>query len=132
MLMPPYWSELMKVSLSVCFMFVLAPALMLVVLLGLGVAPASAFAATPDGEPRNGFLPNTAAQRDRDDPREQAEPRISRREASEIAQQNFPGKVVSIQLANQRWRVRVDQDGRVFDVFVDVETGRVTRPSEGN
>ena len=107
--------------------------LVLVVLLCLGVAPASAvFAATPDGEPRNGFVPNTAAQRDRDDPREQAEPRVSRREASEIAQQSFPGKVVSIQLVSQRWRVRVDQDGRVFDVFVDAETGQVTRPSDGN
>lgn len=125
MLMPPYWSELMKFSLPVFRM--------LVVLLCLGVMPASAVsAATPDGEPRNGFLPNSSAQRDRDDSREQAEPRVSRRQASETAQQSFPGKVINIQLVNQRWRVRVDQDGRVFDVFVDAETGRVTRPSDGN
>lgn len=56
--------------------------------------------------------------------------RISRREASDLARAAFEGRVLSIRLERGLWRVRMDQDGKVFNVFVDANTGKVSRPSE--
>lgn len=56
--------------------------------------------------------------------------RISRREASDLAREAFAGKVLSIRLERGFWRVRMDQEGRVFNVFVDANTGKVTQPTE--
>jgi uncharacterized membrane protein YkoI len=97
----------------------------LLLLLCLGLTPAvGLLAAVPDIQPpTNGFLP-------RSDERE-AEPRISMSQASSIARRNFPeGRVLSVRLENRRWRVRMDQEGTVFNVFVDADSGRTSRPSE--
>lgn len=56
--------------------------------------------------------------------------RISRRQASDLARQRFDGRVVSIRLDNSHWRVRMDQDGKVFNVLVDANSGAVERPQE--
>jgi hypothetical protein len=53
--------------------------------------------------------------------------RISRREASDRARDAFPGRVLSIRLDNSHWRVRMDQEGTVFNVLVDADSGSVER-----
>lgn len=55
---------------------------------------------------------------------------ISQREASDLARRYYPGRVVSVRLDGRRWRVRMDEEGTVFNVFVDAENGQVVRPSE--
>jgi uncharacterized membrane protein YkoI len=55
---------------------------------------------------------------------------VSRREASDLAREAYPGRVLSIRLDGRRWRVRMDEEGTVFNVFVDTENGEVIRPSE--
>lgn len=56
--------------------------------------------------------------------------RISRREASEIARERFQGRVLSIRLENRNWRVRMDQEGNVFNVLVDADTGSASRAQD--
>lgn len=56
--------------------------------------------------------------------------RISQREASDIAREHFPGRVLSVRLENRHWRVRMDQEGTVFNVLVDAETGAATRSQD--
>lgn len=55
---------------------------------------------------------------------------ISRREASDRARNAYPGRVLSVKPEGRRWRVRMDEEGTVFDVFVDSENGEVNRPSD--
>lgn len=60
------------------------------------------------------------------DAEEQA--RISRRDASDLARQAFPeGRVLSLRLEGSQWVVRMDQEGNVFNVLVDANSGRVRR-----
>jgi uncharacterized membrane protein YkoI len=92
-------------------------------LLCLALGPVSSLhAASPDVQPQNLLPPSSRT--------EAPEPRVSRGLASDIARENFPGRVLSIRRDNENWRVRMDQDGRVSDVLVDAESGQVTRPSE--
>ena len=56
------------------------------------------------------------------------ETRIDRREASDIARRAYGGRVVSIRLEQGEWRVRIDDEGTVFDVYVNASTGRTRRP----
>lgn len=55
---------------------------------------------------------------------------ISRREASEIARERFQGRVLNIRLENRHWRVRMDQEGNVFNVLVDADTGAAARAQD--
>lgn len=59
---------------------------------------------------------------------QQAEPRISRREASDRVRAALPGRILNITQERGGWRVRVDNEGTVFNVFVDGESGRVILP----
>jgi uncharacterized membrane protein YkoI len=61
---------------------------------------------------------------------EEEQASISRREASDLARGAYPGRVLSIRLDGRRWRVRMDEEGTVFNVFVDSENGEVIRPSD--
>lgn len=56
--------------------------------------------------------------------------RISSREASDIARERFPGRVLSVRLDNRQWRVRMDQEGTVFNVLVDAESGAAARAQD--
>jgi uncharacterized membrane protein YkoI len=56
--------------------------------------------------------------------------RIGRREASDLARSSYPGRVLSVRLEGRRWRVRMDEAGTVFNVFVDADNGAVLRSSE--
>lgn len=70
---------------------------------------------------QNGLLP--------DGPQDE-QTTISRREASDRARQAYPGRVISMRLDGRRWRVRMDEEGTVFNVFVDAESGQVMRSAE--
>ncbi len=58
-------------------------------------------------------------------------PRISQREALELVRARFPGNVVSISEVQQdgtlQYRVRMDNDGNIFTVYVNAETGDIQR-----
>ncbi len=58
-------------------------------------------------------------------------PRISQREALELVRARFPGNVVSISEVQQdgalQYRVRMDNDGNIFTVYVDAVTGDIRR-----
>lgn len=59
--------------------------------------------------------------------REEA-PAISRREATDLARGAYPGRVLGIRLEGPHWRIRMDDNGTVFNVLVDAESGEVIRP----
>ena len=63
----------------------------------------------------------------REDIREEA-PAINRREATDLARGAYPGRVLGVRLEGDHWRVRMDDNGTVFNVLVDVESGAVVRP----
>lgn len=58
--------------------------------------------------------------------------RISRAQAMNIASSRYEGKVLSILLDNRtnNWRVRMDRDGTVFNVFVNAASGDVNASSD--
>jgi uncharacterized membrane protein YkoI len=61
----------------------------------------------------------------------EAEPPVSRREASDIARDHYAGgRVLSIRMDRGQWRMRMDQEGNVFDVLVNASSGEVSRPPE--
>ena len=52
---------------------------------------------------------------------------ISRQQALNLARDSFQGRVLSVRMDGSNWRVRIDQNGTVFNVFVDGRTGEVSR-----
>lgn len=58
-------------------------------------------------------------------------PRISQREALELVRARFPGNVVSISEVQQAgglaYRVRLDNEGNIYTVYVDAVTGAIRR-----
>ncbi len=52
---------------------------------------------------------------------------ISRQQALNLARGRFQGRVLSVRMDGANWRVRIDQNGTVFNVFVDGRTGEVSR-----
>ncbi len=52
---------------------------------------------------------------------------ISRQQALNLARDRFQGRVLSVRMDGGNWRVRIDQNGTVFNVFVDGRTGEVSR-----
>ena len=55
---------------------------------------------------------------------------ISRRKASELAREAYDGRVLSVRLDRGQWRIRMDEDGTVFNVLVNAESGKVSRAAE--
>jgi len=66
-----------------------------------------------------------------DSPATTEAPRISQREALELVRARFPGIVVSISEVQQagglQYRVRMDNEGNSFTVYVDAVTGAIRR-----
>ncbi|HWK55137.1 MAG TPA: PepSY domain-containing protein [Hyphomicrobiales bacterium] len=87
----------------------------------LCVMPAVHAASQDPPRVQRGLMGNDQGQRGE----EQA--RVSRSEASDRARQVFPGRVLNIRLEGDQWRIRMDQEGTVFNVFVDAESGQVKR-----
>jgi len=58
-------------------------------------------------------------------------PRISQREALELVRARFPGNVISINEVQQagglQYRVRLDNEGNIYTVYVDAVTGAIQR-----
>lgn len=52
---------------------------------------------------------------------------ISRQQALNLARGSFQGRILSVRMDGSNWRVRIDQNGTVFNVFVDGRTGEVSR-----
>ena len=75
-----------------------------------------------------GINPNAIQQDIRRSP--QANATITERQAVSLARQRFPGNILRITLigegANRRYQIRMENEGKVFTVFVNVATGRVT------
>ncbi|MDP6417366.1 MAG: PepSY domain-containing protein [Gammaproteobacteria bacterium] len=63
-------------------------------------------------------------------PNPQANAMISERQAVNLAQQQFTGNILRISLIgegdNRRYQIRMENEGKVFTVFVHAFTGRVT------
>ena len=58
-------------------------------------------------------------------------PRISRRQALNLASGRYDGRVLGVvQMENNNWRVRMDRDGTVFNVFVNSSSGAISAPSK--
>jgi uncharacterized membrane protein YkoI len=57
-------------------------------------------------------------------------PRISERQAIDLARQQFVGNVLRISLVGQgdslRYQIRMENEGKIFTVFVDANTGAVS------
>ena len=60
----------------------------------------------------------------------QANPRVSKQQAAEIAKKRFAGSILRISLVgegnNQRYQFRMENEGKVFTVFVNAITGRIS------
>lgn len=85
------------------------------------VSPLTSVAQPPEAEQQTGQV---------DDPQAAPGP-VNQRQALERVRARYPGNVISINEVRQgnqvRYRVRIDNDGNIFTVFVDQATGRVTR-----
>mgnify|MGYP003996069613 FL=1 len=60
------------------------------------------------------------------------QPNISRRQASNIASDRYEGSVLGIVLdsSSNNWRVRMDSEGTVFNVFINANSGDVSASSD--
>ena len=62
-----------------------------------------------------------------------ANPKVSERQAVSLAREQFEGNVLRISLIGQgsglRYQIRMENEGKVFTVFVNATNGRVTRSS---
>jgi hypothetical protein len=62
-----------------------------------------------------------------------ANPKVSERQAVELARAQFAGNVLRISLVGQgnglRYQIRMENEGKVFTVFVNAINGRVSRSS---
>lgn len=65
-------------------------------------------------------------------PQPSSQPRISRRQALNIAGERYEGNVLGVVLDNggNSYRVRMDRDGTVFNVFVNASSGDVSVSSD--
>ncbi len=56
---------------------------------------------------------------------------VSQRRALELVRARFPGNVVSINQVQQggvlQYRVRMDNEGNIYTVYVNAQTGAITR-----
>jgi uncharacterized membrane protein YkoI len=63
-------------------------------------------------------------------PNPQANAMISNSQAVNLARQRFAGKILRISLVgegdNRRYQIRMENEGKVFTVFVHAFTGRIT------
>jgi uncharacterized membrane protein YkoI len=105
--------------------------LLLIMCAGLTSAVLHAQPAAPASEQRPvPQAPEPAeAQRQGDEP---ASANINQKQALDIARARFSGNVISInevrsRNAAMRYRIRMDNEGNIFTVFVDSRSGTVTR-----
>ena len=94
----------------------------------LGTAGAGYAQQLPLQQNQNELNRNVGAREIRNGP--QANARISERQAVALARQRFAGNILRISLtgegSNQRYQIRMENEGKVFTVYVNAATGRVT------
>ena len=94
----------------------------------LGTSPVYSIAG-PSPQDRNDFRANAQA---REIPNEnpQVNGLISERQAVNLARQRFAGNILRISLVgeapDQRYQIRMENEGKVFTVFVHATTGRIS------
>lgn len=73
----------------------------------------------------------SVATENKEPPQQQTKPQsrtISKEVATQLAQQRYPGRVLKVQSEQKQFKVRLMQsDGRVVNVLVDGQNGRVKR-----
>lgn len=95
----------------------------------LGLTANYGFAQTlPIQLDQNAVNPNAGRRDMRQAP--QVNARVTERQAVALARERFAGTILRISLIgegnNQRYQIRMENEGKVFTVFVHVATGRVT------
>lgn len=62
--------------------------------------------------------------------RKLVKPQVSQQQAVGIAKQRFAGSILRISLVGegekQRYQIRMENEGKIFTVFVNVATGRIS------
>ncbi|MDG2090973.1 MAG: PepSY domain-containing protein [Gammaproteobacteria bacterium] len=81
----------------------------------------------PEGAPPPGQPPFRGPGNSLAPPLQDSATSISRQQALNLARGRFQGRVLSVRIDGSNWRVRIDQNGTVFNVFVDGRTGEVSR-----
>lgn len=103
----------------------LAPAVSIVF---LSLAAGAGFAQVVPIPLDQNVKPNSDLREVRQNP--QANIKITERQAVDLARQRYAGNILRISLigegANQRYQIRMENEGKVFTVFVHAATGRVT------
>lgn len=111
------FSQLISISRQV-----VAGGLFLVLLAQPGIAQI-----VPSVQPGQLDINNNASPRD---DRQAAAPRISQRQAVNLARERFAGNVLRISLVgrgnNLRYQIRMENEGKIFTVFVNANTGAVS------
>ena len=80
---------------------------------------------TENNQPQRAVLPENGINNLR-----AQQPRITRGQALNIASGEYEGRVLSIRMDDNNWRVRMDRDGTVFNVFVNSASGAVSAASD--
>jgi uncharacterized membrane protein YkoI len=88
------------------------------------------FSERTDARSQRALLPENGVNNLSPQAAQQQSTQISRRQASNLASDRYEGRVRSILLDNNNWRVRMDREGTVFDVFVNANSGAVSAPSD--
>lgn len=88
----------------------------------------SGYAQLPIRQNQSDLNRNAGAREIRNNP--QANGKITERQAVNLARMRFAGNILRISLVgegnSQRYQIRMENEGKVFTVFVNVATGRVT------
>ncbi|MDO9317339.1 MAG: PepSY domain-containing protein [Gammaproteobacteria bacterium] len=111
-------------------------------MLGLAVAPTlkvllmvlltAPLLGAPDAQAQQGLLPQQGDAPREDRRGQNAQPAaISQRQALDLVRASYPGNVVSINEVQQGgglfYRVRMDNEGNIYTLYVDAATGAITR-----
>ena len=86
----------------------------------------------PDAQAQQGLLPQQSDAPREDRSGQNAQPAaISQRQALELVRASYPGNVVSINEVQQGgglfYRVRMDNEGNIYTLYVDAASGAITR-----
>ncbi len=86
----------------------------------------------PDAQAQQGLLPQQGDAPREDRRGQNAQPAaISQRQALDLVRASYPGNVVSINEVQQGgglfYRVRMDNEGNIYTLYVDAATGAITR-----
>lgn len=89
-------------------------------------------AGVPDAQAQQGLLPQQGDAPREDRRGQNAQPAaISQRQALDLVRASYPGNVVSINEVQQGgglfYRVRMDNEGNIYTLYVDAASGAITR-----